>query len=346
MAVLLCLFLLLTGCANRYVGISREQTDVYSSGEIMSESVWTGDVVYIDGNTPKTRPLYEETPVVIEEVFYPASAPIIAPEPIIKRRAVSEPARAMAINFVNADVRDVVKSVIGDTLGMKYTIAPGLRSKVTVKINKTLPKAAILPALDTVLRLHGAAMVASGDTVHVVPVSDAPKNSDTLKSLVRSRSKPGYGHQIVPLLFINADEIARVLEPVSPKGGVTLVNSSYNILVLSGSDVEREAMMDVVTTFDVDWLAQKSIALYPIKSANASDVRAELWEVLGTSSGPLSRVVQIVSLDRLNALLVISLQPRYLEEIKPWVVRFDVSPNGGVLRQKSVELGYGMHRPS
>lgn len=231
---------------------------------------------------------------------------------------------ASALNFVNADIHDVAKAVLGDMLGLNYTIAPGVQGNITIKVNQSLPKDAILPALNTAFRLNGAAIIDNGKMVKVVPIADAPHQGGFVSFARNKEVGSGFGLQIVSLRNISAEEMEKILAPVAPSGGVIPVETTRNIIILSGTEEERAAMMDVVNSFDVDWLSGMSFGLFPLKEANAQALTHDLWNVLGSQTGPMSKLVRIVPFDRLNAVLVISSQPHYVKEVKTWINRLDV----------------------
>lgn len=228
----------------------------------------------------------------------------------------------ITLNFVNADIRDVAKSVLGDMLGLNYVISPTVKGTVTIKTNRAIPRDAIIPALNSAFRFGGAAIVQTPNAVKVVPSTEALRHGVPVAS-AEGKAERGFGLQVVALRFISAEEMKRVLEPIAPAGGVVPLDVSRNILLLTGTEDERAAMIDVVETFDVDWLSGMSFGLFPLKEANAKVVANELWGILGEQTGPLAKLVKIVVLDRLNAVLAISPQPRYLKEIKKWIDRLD-----------------------
>jgi general secretion pathway protein D len=247
------------------------------------------------------------------------------------RSAAAKPANASAdpndlsLNFVNADIHDVAKAVLGDMLGLNYVISPTVTGTITLKVNQPLPRDAIFPTLDAAFRLNGAALVSADGIVKVVPIAEAPKQARTITLTNGQQTTPGFGLQIVPLHYISIDEMQKILAQVTPAGGVTPVESGRNILILAGTEDERAAMMDVINSFDVDWLTGMSFGLFPLKEADAQTVTKELWDVLGSQTGPLSKVVRLVAFDRLNAILVVSSQPKYLKEVKTWIDRLDVN---------------------
>ena len=66
------------------------------------------------------------------------------------------------LNFVGADVHEVVSSVLGDTLKINYSIDPKVTGTVTFRTMSPIPKSDLLGLLEDMLALSGAAMVPRG----------------------------------------------------------------------------------------------------------------------------------------------------------------------------------------
>jgi general secretion pathway protein D len=234
--------------------------------------------------------------------------------------------RDVVVDFVGADLRDVSKAILGDMLGLNYVVAPNVQGTVTIKINRPMAKEEILPAIGAAFRMSGAAIVERDGLTKVVPAAEAFRESSS-PALSRRMRNGDFGLQIVPLRYVGTEEMRKMLEPISSPGGVIPVEATRNVLLLAGSEAERTAMSELIETFDVDWLAGMSVGLFQLKEAPAKAVAAEVWEVLGAQTGPMGKVVQLVPLERLNAIVVLSRQPRYVQEVKNWIDRFDVDQN-------------------
>ena len=63
------------------------------------------------------------------------------------------------LNFVGADVHEVVSSILGDTLKINYSIDPKVTGTVTFRTMSPIPKSDLLGLLEDMLALSGAAMV-------------------------------------------------------------------------------------------------------------------------------------------------------------------------------------------
>jgi general secretion pathway protein D len=127
----------------------------------------------------------------------------------------------------------------------------------------------------------------------------------------------------VPLKFVGAREMARLLEPFAPENTVR-IDEIRNLVIVAGNQRELRHLLDTVELFDVDWLSGYSVGLFPIKSAEVKTIVQDLERVFGpAAASPLAGVVRVIPIERLNALLVVTTQPRYLEMAKTWIDRID-----------------------
>jgi general secretion pathway protein D len=231
----------------------------------------------------------------------------------------------VTLNVVDADVREVVRMVLQDALGANYVIDPAVQGTITVQTSQPVPPEDLAPILDAVLRINGAALVREGDLYKVVPLEQAMISgaTPTIYPLPEA-GMPGFGIQVVPLRFISAAEAARLVEPFAPPGGTIQLDPTRNLLLLAGAPAELNTLNDLVATFDVDWLAGMSFGMFPLTLATAGEVVVELEELFGgAEAGPLEGMVRFLPIERLNAVLVISSQPAYLDRARTWIARLD-----------------------
>jgi general secretion pathway protein D len=231
----------------------------------------------------------------------------------------------IVMNFVNADIQDVAKAILGDLLKVNYVIDPKVQGTITVQTSAALSRAALLPTLEHVLRLNGAALVPmDGAGYRIVPLADAPRGAPRGTVGRTPGAGDGYGVQIVPLRYVTATEMQKILEPLASEGVVRVVDPARNLIVLAGPSQELAALVDTVRAFDIDWLAGMSFALFPMQYADARAVAGELEKIfIGPQRIGQPGIVHFVPVERLNAVLMISAQPAYLERAREWVERLD-----------------------
>ncbi len=230
--------------------------------------------------------------------------------------ARSEPGGSYVLNFDNADIRDVAKAVLGDMLQVSYAVAPAVQGNISLHTATPLARDAVLPALEDALTLAGAALVPNGDGYTIVPLQNAARTSGR-----RGQSGAGYRVEIVPLRYISAAEAQHLIEPLVAQGSIIQVDPQRNLLILGGSASELARVTQTIALFDVDWLRSQSFGLFPLEYSQARAVAADLQSML--AQGPMAGLVRIIPIEHLNAVLVVSSHPAYVDEMRGWVERFD-----------------------
>lgn len=241
-------------------------------------------------------------------------------------------------NFEGESVHAVVKAILGDMLGQNYVIAPGVQGTVTLGTPKPVSPAEALNLLEMVLGWNNARMVYSGGRYNIVPADQALAGS-VAPSTGSPANARGYEVRVVPLRFISASEMKKVLEPYARPNAIVNVDSTRNVITVAGTRAELENYLRTVEIFDVDWLSGMSVGVFPLQSGRATRVVADLEKVFGNDSKtPSAGMFRFMPLEGANAVLVITSQPAYLDQIQQWLERIDGAGEGS--RLFSYELKY------
>lgn len=262
-------------------------------------------------------------PLEAKSEMYPGTGSFVHPAPAHRepRTTVGEQGD-ITLNFINTDVKDVAKAVLGDYLKLNYEIGANVQGTVTIQTSQPLSRAQVLPVLEQALRLNGMAVVENRGIYKVVPMSDA-QNVARVTAPGRQNANIGYGIDIVPVHYVGAAEMAKLLEPIAPTAGIVHVDAARNVLIIEGTAEERQTLRDDVALFDADWLKGMSFAIFTPNYTDAEELTKELNQVLGGLNSPVAGLMQLVPIQRLNAVLAISAQPKYLEQLRAWVNRLD-----------------------
>lgn len=270
--------------------------------------------------------------------LYPGTGTLGAP-PTRRSETSVGAAGDITLNFIATDIRDVAKAVLGDYLKLNYEIAPNVQGSITVQTSRPLQKAQVLPLLEQALRLNGMVLVHSDGMYKVIAAADAQGTSGPLSA--RQAKGAGYGIEIAPVRFISATEMQKLLTPLVPSQAVIHVDATRNVLMIEGTQPEREAILENIALFDADWLSGMSYGLYTPNYIDAEELTRELTEVLGGPNSPIGTVVKLIPISRLNTVLAISPQPKYLEQLKAWVKRLDRPGEGSDKRVFVYEVQNG-----
>lgn len=259
------------------------------------------------------------------EIFSGSDAVVAPPQ----RRQGPYGAGDVTLDFADADVKEVVRTVLGDILKVPFAIDPQIQGKVTLKTSRPLRKDDVVAALETALKVNNAVIVVADNVYNVVPATEAQRRIDGFDVAGSHAARiPGYGIEVVPLRFIAASEMSKILQPVAPANGVMAADAERNLLFLAGTGPERTMMIDTIRLFDVDHMKGMSYALVHPDHVDALGLSQELNRIFQNTRGPSAGLVRFVPLARLNTLLVVAPRANLLKDVQKWVARLDVPPKG------------------
>lgn len=315
---LLCLWL--SGCATPSWDIT------YRDEEPAPQAVTVPPPATGEEVTPREFPAEASQPRGVQ--IYPGTGAFINPRAISPQLPhKGEPAEA-TLNFEQADIREVVRLILGETLKENYFIDPNVQGSISLRTAEPLDRSALLSILEVILQVNDAALVEQGGFYRVVPLADALRGSTP--GLGTATGPPGYQASVITLRYIAAQEMAQIIEPFFPAEGVIRVDSRRNLLVVAGNAFELAQIGELVELFDVNWLQGMSVGLLPIRYANVNTIADEIKALLVEQDEDLalSNLIRFVPIEHLNALMVITPQSHYLEYVRTWIARLDIPGEG------------------
>jgi general secretion pathway protein D len=319
-AAILVLALQLASCAESSIKRESGVLDSNAAAPIeaaeMDESAGSGIEISDESSgalNAKTSPLsgegYQEITGTGNSINVNAAyrAPVLVP-----------PDGATVLNFENTDVREVIKTVLGTMLGVNYAIDPTVNGQITLQSSRALAREALIPTLETVLRLNGLVLTNSNGMYLVLPESSASASNSSPK--LRLSSEAGYQLLIVPLRFIAAAEMQKILDTIKPEKVVLELDEKRNLILAAGTQAELRNVTDTIDIYDVNQLKGMSVGIYHLEYAAASEVQTELEKLVQET---LIGMVKFVAIERLNTLIALTPQEQYLGDLRNWIERLD-----------------------
>ena len=237
------------------------------------------------------------------------------PQPVIPKTAdVKTKPGNIAVNFPDADVAVVAQAVLRDILGKNYTIARGVTGRVNLVTPGPVSKSSLLDLFEKALRQSNLAMVPVAGGFEI-------QNSAAARAVIAANAT-GFGSEIYTLRFINADEVRKVLDSVLP-GVVTATDPQTGAITIAGTTGQRASARDLLKQFDVDWLRNTSFALFVPDRTDARLIVPSIDKLINAPDSPTRGLVRLISMEELNGILAISMQPQYLADVKRWIEILD-----------------------
>ncbi len=310
----LALAVLLAGCA------SLPQTP--DDGALQREAM-AGTQSPVPPPIPLNTASGTATPVAPESSISRGSGDFIRPQPLATPRSAAAGDGAVTFNFENQPVQAVVKAILGDLLKQNYTIVPGVQGNISFSTSEPVDSTQALPILETLLSWTNNALVRRAGGYVVLPRKDAVAGN-LMPSLGAAAPRDGMQSRLFPLRFISATEMQKLIKPFARPDAILLVDPARNLLVMSGTSQELANYQSMVRTFDVDWLRGMSVGVFNLQYATVGELMPKLDAMFGANGGtPLAGMLRFLPIERTNALVVISTQPQYLQEVGEWIRRID-----------------------
>jgi general secretion pathway protein D len=231
------------------------------------------------------------------------------------------------INFENTPVPTVAKAILGDILSIGYTIDPRVQGTVSLSSGRAVPRKDLLFVLENALRMSGVALVRDGQDYRLIPTAEAVAAGSA--DWARDPSA-GYGISVIPLQFVSAQTLIKLLDNYAAKPGTVRAEPSRNLIIIQGNSADRRAAIQTVLSFDADWMLGQSVGIYPVSSSTPEPVIAELNRIIDSGQGGLSQdLVKLEPIARQNAILVVTRKPELLKRVATWITRLDKSGGAG-----------------
>ncbi len=222
------------------------------------------------------------------------------------------------LNFESAPVATVAKVVLGDILQTGYTIDPRVQGTVSLVSVRPVPKSDIIFVLENALRISGVVLVRDTSGYRLSPVGDAV-GAGRVDSTA-SNPEPGYGVSVVPLQYVSAQTLLKLMDSFATKPGVVRADATRNLLLIQGTGPERRTAVETALSFDVDWMRGQSIGIYPITNSGPEPIITELEKIVDSGENGLNQnMVKLQPVARLNAVMVVTKKAALLHTVETWI---------------------------
>lgn len=233
----------------------------------------------------------------------------------------AERAESFTFAFRDADIAQVAEEILGNALGVPYTVDPGVTGKVSFRIDRRLTRAQLLEAFEAALAVNDVALLRQGDGLVLAP-RDKARSSAALRDpgAIGGGRRGGYDVVAVPLSFSTPTEVAKALEAMTGSKAVLYSNDKLGLIVLGGSGSELQSLLETIKILDRNVFEGARIRWFDLHQAAAGTVSADLAKILSTTG---VQGVSVSSLSRLNGLIVSARTETAMNEVAGWIARLD-----------------------
>lgn len=230
-----------------------------------------------------------------------------------------EPGGTFKLNFERAEIRDVVRTVLNDTLGLNYTMSADVAGKITISSARLLNRTELLSILENVLAGQGFSMTNAGGVYNIAPSAAGAGAVDVGAGLT-----PGYGVSIVPLRHVSVATMNRLVSGFITDADKVKVETARNAVIVRGSSAKREEAVQAIMAFDADWMRGQTVSMFEVRRGRPEAIIAELSQVFDTGeNGASAGVIQFKPVHRQRAILAVSKNPTLIKRAEILIRKLD-----------------------
>lgn len=206
--------------------------------------------------------------------------------------AAQEPEQTVRINYVNADLGDVIRS-LATVLGVNVVLTDLPLRRVTFQTPQPVHVTQVGAVLEAILESQGLVIVQMGPVAQVMPEERRPSTGPVRVGKEFPLPPPlGLVTQIMPLEHIRAEEGVTLLKQVASKSARIEVVPRSNAVLITDRGVHVARYLDLLRQLDVKTGGEAGLRtyVYPLKHASAAELAATLGQVFGAAvAAPLAR---------------------------------------------------------
>lgn len=227
------------------------------------------------------------------------------------------------VNVDQAALPEAARLILGETLGFNYVLDPRTQGTITLVSNRPLSAREVLNSFEAALRLAGAALIQTEAGYKIVGLQEVAEG-EMGKADLGSGVTQGYGVNAIPLRHIGPQALMELLDSFITRGGSVRASRIGNLVLIRGPAEQRRELVDVVLSFDVDWMKTQTASIAVLENGRADDVASKLQAVFAEDTAIAgNNALKIIPVQRINGLIVIANSPQKVRRAMTWIRRLD-----------------------
>ena len=227
------------------------------------------------------------------------------------------------VSFEGAPISSVLEVILGDLLGLPYSLEGDIQGQITLVSTDPVPQMALLDMLESALEVQGIAMVAGQNGIYRIGPS-ANLRREIPVAMRQAVAERGYSVRIVPLQHLSVVEAEKILVPLGLEHNILRVDPLRNLLILGASAPQMQNALRTLKMLDVDVLSGMSFGIYEMANLDADMVVARIEAMIGNPElEGLAGATRVVALEEINSVMVVAPSASQLNTVSSWVKRMD-----------------------
>ena len=237
--------------------------------------------------------------------------------------------------------------ILAKRLKINYILDKGVNGAVTIYTYGEVKAVDLMPLLETILRVNGAAIVQVGDLYRIVPINKISQLPLPPVTDVNPKTLPDDERMILNLVFLKyatAAELSKLIQPFLGEGASMSTYDPANLVLIQDNSRSMKRTMELIAMFDSDTFAGQRVRLFDVANSRPSDLVKDLDSVFKAYSfSEKSTSVKFLPVDRINTIIAVAPNPGIFPQVKEWIEKLDipVKITAGAVNNYVYRLKYG-----
>lgn len=197
----------------------------------------------------------------------------------------------LRLNFRNAPL-DVVLNYLSQAAGFTIVLETQVKGTIDVWSNRTVTTKEALDILDGALSKNGYAAIRNGKTLTIVSREAATTRNIPIIQSTDWESIPMsdvVATYIIPVRYINADQLKTTLEPLTPKEMQIAANADSNSLLITDSQAAIRRIVHIVSLLDSSVSSVSTMKVISLKHSDAKAMAQTINDLYSSSNNSNNR---------------------------------------------------------
>lgn len=228
--------------------------------------------------------------VIALALALPASAQTVSP-----MVAQAGTAQRHTLNLSAADIGVLIQTV-SEITGRSFVVDPRVEGKVTVISARPMDSDEVWATFESVLKVHGFAVVRSGNLWKVLPENVAATEGGV--PLGTTSVPDALVTRVIEVRQVPANELATLLRPLLAPGAQIAAQGSQIVITDRAGNVER--ILQIVQR--IDTASASEVEVIPLRHANAAEIARTLAQL--EPATPVPGAGRLLADARSNSVLI------------------------------------------
>jgi general secretion pathway protein D len=214
------------------------------------------------------------------------------------------PVRAdVTLNLKDAEISTLIATV-SEVTGKNFIVDSRVKGKVTVISSSPMSPDGLYETFLAVLAVNGFAAVPAGDTIKIIPETNARWEGSAYSGEAGGLAKDEVVTKVFPVQNVSATQLVPILRPMIPQWGHLGAYQPSNILIISDRAANVRRLEQLIR--QMDQVGDREIESFRLENASASEVVRILTTLTqqDKQADPSMRQTSIIADERSNSVLI------------------------------------------